>query len=107
MISRGMEDTLALGGNIELSGFRDIDGARMIVLKKIVGNFARKLSDQSENFEKLSLNLKSVHAHESGSKFEMHGKVIDNGKVFASQVTDQNLFIVLDSVLKKIENSMK
>ncbi len=101
------EDSVALGGNIELSGFREVDGGRMIVLKKIVGNFARKLSDQSSTFEQLNLRLKPVHAHEKSEYYELYGKVVDNGKVYTSQVTDRNLFILLDAVLKKIERSMK
>ena len=45
-----MDDNVQLGGNIELSGFRDIDGASMVVLKKIIGNYARRLSELSEKF---------------------------------------------------------
>ncbi|MBD3259811.1 hypothetical protein GF371_04255, partial [Candidatus Woesearchaeota archaeon] len=44
-------ETIKLGGNIELSGFRDLDGGTMVILKKIVGNYVRKLSDNSEKFE--------------------------------------------------------
>jgi hypothetical protein len=34
-----MEDNvLQLGGNIELSGFSNLEGGAMIVLKKIIGN---------------------------------------------------------------------
>ena len=46
-----MSDALQLGGNIELSGFREIDPASMVIIKKIVGNYARKFSDHFDGFE--------------------------------------------------------
>lgn len=101
-----VDDTLALGGNIELSGFKDVDNSKMIVLKKIVGNYVRKLTDSNSKFEKLSLNVKQVGS-ETSNKYEVHGKVICDGKVYTSDVTDRNIFVVTDTVLKKIDNSMK
>jgi hypothetical protein len=101
-----MDDLLQLGGNIELSGFRDFDGGTMVILKKIVGNYARKFSTTCSSFEKLSLTLKKVHETEASKKFELHGLVIDKGKAYTSEVTDYNLFVVLDMVLKKIEAEM-
>ena len=57
-----MEDeVLQLGGNIELSGFSNLDGGRMIVLKKIVGQYARRMTDKANNFEKLVVTMKTVH----------------------------------------------
>lgn len=102
-----MSDALQLGGNIELSGFKEIDPAGMIIVKKIVGNYARKFSDQCDNFEKLSLSMKPVHETEASKKFEMHGMVIDKGRTYTSEMTDRNVFVVIDSVLKKIETAMK
>jgi len=92
------EDNLQLGGNIELSGFGILDRGVMVILKKIVGNYARKMSDTSRNFEKLSLRMKTVH----DSKYELHAKLMDNGKAFASSATERNVFVAVDSALKKI-----
>lgn len=97
------EDVLQLGGNIELSGFKGLDGGIMIVLKKIIGNYAKKMSDRSENFEKLSLTMKPVHEN----KYELHAKLIDNGKAHTSSVIDRNLFVAVDSSLKSIMNSIQ
>lgn len=36
-------DTLELGGNIQLTGFSELNGGQMIVLKKIVGNYCEKI----------------------------------------------------------------
>lgn len=93
-----MEDILQLGGSIELSGFGSLDGGMMIILKKIVGNYARRMSDMSKKFESLSLNMKTVH----DNQFELHAKLLDNGKITASSAVERNLFTAVDAALKKI-----
>tara|TARA_Y100000034_G_scaffold20758_2_gene23820 strand:- start:6769 stop:7080 length:312 start_codon:yes stop_codon:yes gene_type:complete len=97
------EEILKLGGNIELSGFKSLNGGQMIILKKIIGNYARSFADKSENFELLSVNMKTVHERETSELFEIHAKLIDNGKHTTSQITDRNIFVAVDTVLKKLE----
>jgi ribosome-associated translation inhibitor RaiA len=92
------EDNLQLGGNIELSGFGGVDGGMMIILKKIIGNYARKMSDHSKGFESISLRMKTVH----DSKYEIHAKLMDNGKAVTSSAVEHNVFVAVDSALKKI-----
>jgi len=89
---------IELGGNIELVGFREVDPAKMVVVKKMVGNYARKMSDLSTNFEKLTVSLKTVGTN----KFEVNGKLMDNGRPFNAQSVDFNLFFALDKSLGKI-----
>ena len=101
------EDSVQLGGNIVLSGFRDIDGGSKVILRKIVGSYARKFADSTSNFEKLALSMKLVHQTEGSQKYEIKGKMVDNGQVFASDITDRNLFVAIDGVLKKLESSFK
>lgn len=96
------EETLQLGGNIELSGFSGLDGGTMIVLKKIVGNYARKMSEKASKFERLGLTMKTVH----DNQFEMHAKLLDKGSAITSSVTERNLFVAVDSALKKIMNKI-
>lgn len=102
-------DIIQLGGNIELSGFREIEKINNVVINKIVGNYARKFSEIGSNFEKLQLHLKTVHASEDGNskKIELHARVFNNGKVFASEVVDRNLYFALDAVLKKVKAEME
>jgi hypothetical protein len=101
------DDNLVLGGSIELSGFKEIDGGSMIILKKIVGNFAKRLSERSDKFERLHVTMKPVHSvSEMPKKFELHAKVVDNGQVFVSECVENNLFLAVDSALKKVSNSM-
>ena len=101
-----MDEPLQLGGNIELRGFREFDGDSMIVLKKIVGNYVRKFNDLCERFEHFSITMKPV-GREGSEIFEMHAKLMDNGQVYTSEMTDRNAFVVLDNVCKKIEGTIR
>jgi len=96
------DDLLQLGGNIELSGFSKLEGGAMIVLKKIVGNYAKRMSTVAKNFEKLSLTMKTVH----DNQYELHAKMLDNGSAVTSSITERNLFVAVDSALKKIMNKI-
>ena len=97
-------DSIELGGNIVLSGFRPIDGATMVIVKKMVGNYTRKLSDRSSSFERLTLTMKNMHDIGISKTFELHAKLEDNGKVHNSEAVDNNIFLAVDTVLKKIEH---
>jgi len=97
---------MELGGNIQLAGFRDIDGASMVVLKKIIGNHVRKMSEIAKKFESLHVTMKQVHETEKSEKYEIHAKLLDNGKPLVSEVVERNLFIAVDSALKKIVNEL-
>ncbi len=100
-------DDVKLGGNITLSGFREIDGGSKVILRKIVGSYARKFTESSTNLEEIHLSMKPVHEREQSKKYEIKCKLVDNGQVHTSEVTERNLFVAIDSVLKKIEATMK
>ena len=99
----GDEETLELGGNIKLSGFSALDRDSMVVLKKIVGNYARKFSETCSDFQSLNLRMKVVHETEKSEKYELHAMVVDGGKQHTSEITDRNLFFAIDKVFKKIQ----
>lgn len=101
-----MGDDVRLGGNIQLTGFRDIDSSSMVVLKKIIGNYANRIAELTKKMETLHITLKPVHEREKSEKYELHAKVIDDGKVYVSEVTDRNLFVAVDTVLKKIVSEL-
>lgn len=100
------EESIKLGGNIELSGFRVVDGSSMIVLKKIIGNHAKRIAELTKRLEVLHLTLKPVHEREKSEKYEVHAKIVDDGKVYASEITERNLFVAVDTALKKIVNEL-
>ncbi len=97
------EDVLVLGGNIELSGFSSIDKSSMFIIKKIVGNYVRRFYTKAANLQKVQLTMKPMH----GSGFEINAKVVDNGKVYSSEMSDRNLFFAMDKVMSKVENMIK
>lgn len=100
----GDEKVLNLGSKIELSGFRDVDRSSMVIVKKIVGNYLKRYEELSQTIETLKIHLKVVHETEKSKKFELHAKIIDNGKVQTAEHTDRNLFFTLDKTLASLEN---
>ena len=92
---------MQLGGNIELSGFNSLDGASMVILKKIIGNYGRRFSDTTNKFEKLSVSMKPVQEN-----YEIRAELINDGKSSVSEVVERNLFVAVDSALKKIESEI-
>ena len=93
-----MDDTMQLGGNISLAGFKELEPAKIVVVKKITGNYVKKMQEKTSKFESLHLHLKEVHA----TKFELHAKAIINGQSFNAEIIDFNLFFALDKALAKI-----
>ena len=89
---------MELGGNITLTGFSDRSFAELIVIKKVVGQYARKFNDTIEGFTHLSVTLKTVGT----SKIELHANAEVKGKHLTSEVVHHNLFVALDGVLKKV-----
>jgi hypothetical protein len=93
-----MNDIMQLGGNISLAGFKELEPAKMVVIKKITGNYVKRMQEKANKFESLHLSLKSVHS----SKYDLHAKVSVGGRAFNSEIIDFNLFFALDKALAKI-----
>ncbi len=94
---------IELGGNISLVGFKEFDGGVLVVVKKIVGSYGKKFADSCKNFQALKISVKKVHERETSEIYELQAQLDDNGKMSNAEVEDRNLFVALDSVLKKIE----
>lgn len=101
------EDLVELGGNVQLSGFGELERINNIVINKIVGNYARRFADQHDKFESLKLNLKPIHNTQKKNKIELHAQAFVNGKSFNTEVVDYNLYFALDSALKKLQAVMQ
>ena len=106
LLELNMDDSMQLGGNIELSGFRNLDGASMVVLKKIVGNYGRRFSELVANFESLKITMKPVHETQKSENYEIHAHLIAAGKTVASEAIERNLFVAIDNALKRIESQL-
>ena len=86
---------MRLGGNIELFGIESFDGATVIVLKKIIGNYARKFSENG-------LDRLAVSFAEEGVAIE----AIIQGNTLSAHSKMDNTFFSVDSALKDIEKQI-
>lgn len=102
----GKESSL-LGTNVELTGFRDIDSSTMLILTKSIIHHANRIKELTKRLEKIRITLKQVHEREKSEKYEIHVKVVDDGKIYSSEITDRNLLLTVDTALKKIINEIK
>lgn len=90
---------IELGGNIKLIGFNELDAASLIVVKKITGNYARKISEKvNSGLDELSLELKNTEDAQKGINSNL--KIKD--KEINAEVQDVNLFYALDKALSKL-----
>jgi len=92
-----------LGEKIELEGFNELEPGEMTIIRKLVGNYANKLGE----FTKLRLHLKDVHQTGGSKKFEINGMIDKGGRMFNAEMTDYNLFMVINGVLGKLKKEME
>lgn len=88
---------IELGGNIRLSGFKELEPAMLIVVKKMVGNYTKKISERVKDFQDININLKKVHEKNHEIQIKLNAD-----KIYNSEVADYNLFFALDKALGKI-----
>lgn len=98
----GIRMTLELGGNISLSGFSELEPATLIVVKKMVGNYTKKISERVQNFQNIHIDMKKVHE----KSHEIHVKV-NADRLYNAEVVDFNLFFALDKALSKVMHEIQ
>ena len=87
------DGTLKLGGNIELKGFNEVEPAQLVVVKKMVGSYVRKITDAG-------VTPDNVTVAKDGDKCSIAVKTKD--KEIKSEETDANVFFCLDKVLAEV-----
>ncbi len=91
---------IELGGNIKLDNFDSVDLPTLIIIKKIVGNYAKKIHDNVTEFSELKLQL---FEHNRETKHVYLGAILTtNNRVCEASATDTNLFFAIDKALSKI-----
>jgi ribosome-associated translation inhibitor RaiA len=95
-----MEDVIQLGGNIELSGFKDVDRAQIVVVKKMVGSYVKTMSEKNSNFNKLKVSMAK-----EGDNIKINAEMTAD-KNYTGEGTGNNLFIAFDLALKKIVDQL-
>lgn len=88
-----------LGGNIKLVNF-NLAPQEMVVVKKIIGNYASKIRN-FHDYEEFKVELR-VHKKSKTEKFEIKSDLMFNGELATAEKQGYNLFVLLDEVLAKI-----
>ena len=86
---------IELGGSIKLSNFEGIEPALLIVIKKVVGNYTKKISESFKEFKEIMITLED----KSTNKIAVRVKA---DKEYTSEASDKNLFFALDKALSII-----
>lgn len=93
---------IQLGGNIGLEGFEAVEPGKLVVVKKVVGRYARQISDSSKGFEKLNVSLAK-----KGDSFDLKATVVISGSETSKETNDKNLFYGLDNALSQLIDAIK
>ena len=91
---------------VQLTGFRDIDEPEMMAVKKVISSHVHRIHELVKKIDNLHITLKSVHQREKSEKYEIHAKLLHNGKVNLATITDRNLPATMDAVLDKLVNEL-
>lgn len=82
---------MKLGGNIELIGFESLEPGTLIVVKKMVGNYAKKI----EGLERFVLTLNK------NDEYKMECLLVINGEEHKAEVSNKNLFYGIDKAISE------
>tara|TARA_Y100000310_G_C20391183_1_gene672852 strand:- start:170 stop:451 length:282 start_codon:yes stop_codon:yes gene_type:complete len=86
---------IELGGNIKLKGFSEIDNPSLIIVKKIVGNYTKKLTEENRDFKELILELELAKEN-----FKINAELHNESSSKKSNSDEQNLFFAISSALE-------
>ena len=89
---------IELGGNITLEGFENLEPGALVIVKKVVGNYTKKISNNILNFERILISLDKDDLN--NVKVKLH----KNGEVVMEEGSDSNLFFALDKALSKFNS---
>lgn len=90
---------MELGGNIELHGFVEEQEADLIIIKKIVGRFTKRISEHHTDFEGLRITFDE---QPSGARVE--GQLKLDSDVLEAEDSSSNTYLSLDAVLKGLKD---
>ncbi len=94
---------MKLGGNIELEGFDNIEPAQLVVIKKIVGSSAKKISEEISAFDNLQITLKENEK----DKVTLSGKITIKDAEHEAEASDKNLFFALNTLFNELTAKIK
>lgn len=92
-------DELKLGGKIMLVGF-SLEPTEMIVAKKIIGNYVKKISEKTD-YEEIKITLKKTQKAQS-FLHEININVRTGKGILSSDTVNNNLYTALSEALDKV-----
>ncbi len=96
---------MKLGGNIALVGFESLDAAELVIFKKLVGTYVKKMNTHG-GYKEMRLSLRQ-HTHGKTVKQEVSGLALFNEGRFESNVTDYNVYTAVSQVCEKILEELR
>lgn len=97
--SENQGDKIELGGNICLKGFSSLERAHLVVVKKIVGSYARAISEKGRKFEKLAVSMEK-----GPDGYKITAALLTEGDEDKAEASNNNLFSAIDGALKKLSD---
>lgn len=94
------------GGDVELSGFHDLDLGEKDEVMKVIFHYERRFKEICEGLDSIKVTLKKIHHTDRSDKYELHASVKDKNGHHEAHVIGRRLFIAVDEVLKKVENEI-
>ncbi|MBN1274948.1 hypothetical protein JXA12_01525 [Candidatus Woesearchaeota archaeon] len=88
---------IELGGNIRLHGFEELDHAELLIAKKLVGSYIRKVCDHAGKCEQADITMERVAAG-----FSLQAEVKTAERSAEASVTGANVFMAIDDALKAV-----
>jgi len=86
---------IELGGSIFLENFETIEQGQLIVVRKVVGNYTKKISEKHKDFKKITVTIIPE------TKFKVK-VTLETAETKEAEAENQNLFFALDQALAKI-----
>jgi len=92
-------EELKLGGNIILVGF-SLEPTEMIVVKKIIGNYTKKISEKID-YQDIKITLRQTEKAKS-FLHEVEISASTEKGILAADTVDHNLYTALSEALEKV-----
>lgn len=92
---------MELGGNIKLDGFHDVDPSTLIIVKKIVGNYARRMQEETTLKELLLQRIPTP------TNILINAKLITHTSNCDASASDVNLFFAINTALATVFSKAK
>lgn len=93
---------MELGGNIELHGYVEEQEADLVIIKKIVGRFTKRITEHHDDVEGLAV----VFSAQEGSQ-RVEGRLQLGETTLSASSVAKNKYLALDKTLKELEDHIQ